>query len=178
MFLNPQPLELELGAGDGSFLIQWAKLNPNRNFLGVERLLGRIRKIDRKARRAGLQNVRAMRIEASYFLEYLMPRESLARLHLYFADPWPKRKHWANRLVNARFAEVVSRVLRLGGEIFLRTDSADYFRQMEEVFATNRSFERIETPQALLDVKTDFEREFNARGVQTLSAGYRRVNGA
>src|SRR5688572_22700975 len=96
MFPQAQPLEVELGAGDGSFLIAWAKANPARNFLGVERLLGRIRKIDRKASRAGLQNVRLMRIEASYFLEYLLPRNSVTALHIYFPDPWPKRKHWKN----------------------------------------------------------------------------------
>src|SRR5262245_34138140 len=73
LFATPQPIEVELGAGDGSFFAQWAALNPRRNFLGVERLLGRLRKIERKARRAGLANVRALRLEAGYFTEYLLP---------------------------------------------------------------------------------------------------------
>src|SRR5688500_6081675 len=60
LFSASQPLEIELGAGDGSFLAQWAALNPERNFLGVERLLGRLRKIERKSRRVGLTNVRAL----------------------------------------------------------------------------------------------------------------------
>src|SRR4051794_9840264 len=100
IFANPQPLEVELGAGDGSFLVEWAKQNPQHNFLGIERLLGRIRKIERKAVRAGLHNLRVMRIEASYFMEYLLPEKSVSSLHVYFPDPWPKRKHWKNRLVN------------------------------------------------------------------------------
>src|SRR5512132_2262528 len=84
LFARRQPLEIELGAGDGSFLIQWAALNPARNLLGVERLLGRLRKIERKSRRAGLVNVRALRLEAGYFTEYLLPAASAAAFHIYF----------------------------------------------------------------------------------------------
>src|SRR5438552_10396515 len=72
IFADPKPLEVELGSGDGSFLVQYAKANPLSNFLGVERLLGRLRKIDRKGRRAGLTNLRVLRVEAGYFLEYLL----------------------------------------------------------------------------------------------------------
>src|SRR5882762_11394232 len=73
LFQTVQPLEIELGSGDGSFLLEWARRHPERNFIGVERLLGRLRKLDRKARRAGLDNLRGVRIESSYFLEYLLP---------------------------------------------------------------------------------------------------------
>src|SRR6185503_169440 len=88
LFPTPQPLEVELGVGDGSFFVQWAALNPGTNFLGVERLLGRLRKIERKARRFGLINVRVLRLEAGYFAEYLLPHESVAAFHIYFPDPW------------------------------------------------------------------------------------------
>jgi len=71
MFAKVQPLEVELGSGDGSFLAEYARLHPERNFIGVERLLGRMRKLERKSRRAGLTNLRGVRIESSYLLEYL-----------------------------------------------------------------------------------------------------------
>src|SRR5579863_4001990 len=100
MFPRPQTLEVELGSGDGSFLVNYAKLHPERNFLGVERLLGRLRKLDKKGRRAGLTNLRGTRIESSYFVEYLLPAKSATAFHIYFPDPWPKRKHRKNRLVN------------------------------------------------------------------------------
>jgi len=172
IFPEQQPLEVELGAGDGSFLVQWAKRNPAHNFLGVERLLGRIRKIERKASRAGLQNVRLMRIEARYFLEYLLPERSVTRLHVYFPDPWPKRKHWKNRLVNAHFVEVAARVLKRGGEVFFRTDDKDYFEQITSVFGADRKFGRVETSEELRETLTDFERTFQEQGVRTLSAAY------
>src|SRR5882724_8836851 len=72
MFPTAQPLEVELGSGDGSFLANYAKLHPGRNFLGIERLLGRLRKLDRKGRRAGLANLVGLRIESAYCVEYLL----------------------------------------------------------------------------------------------------------
>jgi tRNA (guanine-N7-)-methyltransferase len=172
MFPRPLPLEIELGSGDGSFLVNYAKLHAERNFLGVERLLGRLRKLDRKGRRAGLANLRGLRIESAYFLEYLLPPGAAAALHLYFPDPWPKRKHRKNRLVNERFPEIVRQALAPGGAIYLRTDDEDYFAQMVTVFAANSSFRLLETPAELSAVVTDFERGFTARGVATLRVAY------
>lgn len=167
MFDLGQPLEVELGSGDGSFLAKWAAARPALNFLGVERLLGRLRKLDRKGRRAGLSNLRLIRIEAAYFLEYLLPPASVQALHVYFPDPWPKRKHRKNRLVNERFPGLAARVLVPGGAVYLRTDDEDYFRQMQDVFAADRRFRLFETPADLREVITDFERGFQARGVAT-----------
>ncbi len=172
MFPAMQPLEVELGSGDGSFLVNYAKLHPERNFLGVERLLGRLRKLDRKARRAGLTNLRGMRIESAYFLEYLLPPQSVAALHIYFPDPWPKRKHRKNRLINAPFTEIARQALAPKGIVYLRTDDEDYFNQMVTVFAANPVFGLVETPAELSDVVTDFERNFHARGIATLRTAY------
>jgi tRNA (guanine-N7-)-methyltransferase len=175
LFPVAQPLEIELGSGDGSFLVNYAKLHTEQNFLGVERLLGRLRKVDRKALRAGLVNLRGLRIESAYFLEYLLPPQSASALHIYFPDPWPKRKHRPNRLINARFTALARQALTPGGVVYLRTDDADYFAQMAAVFAANAAFGPAETPAGLSAVVTDFERNFNARGVATLRAAYRKL---
>jgi len=172
MFPEGKPLEIELGSGDGSFLARYAALHPKRNFLGVERLLGRLRKLDRKALRAGLTNLRALRIESAYFLEYLLPPESVSAIHVYFPDPWPKRKHRKNRLINPRFTELARQVLVPGGLVFLRTDDEDYFNQMVSAFAGNPLFRLCATPPDLAAVTTDFERTFQARGVSILHAAY------
>jgi tRNA (guanine-N7-)-methyltransferase len=174
LFPNGRPLEVELGCGDASFLVNDAELHLDRNFIGVERLLGRLRKLDRKGRRAGLVNLRGVRIESSYFLKYLLPAHSAAALHLYFPDPWPKRKHWKKRLVNERFPEIALRALAPDGVLYLRTDDRNYFEQMREVFAAHAAFRPVETPADLAGLLTDFEREFQKRGVQTLRAAYRR----
>ena len=174
IFPKPQPLEVELGCGDASFLVDYASLNPDRNFLGVERLLGRLRKLDRKGRRAGLTNLRGVRIESAYFLEYLLPKHSAAALHIYFPDPWPKRKHWKNRLINERFPQLAREALATDGIVYLRTDDQTYFAQMQSVFALSQTFLPIETPSALAKIRTDFEKDFNAQGIQTLRAAYQR----
>jgi tRNA (guanine-N7-)-methyltransferase len=175
LFPRDQPLEVELGSGDGSFLANYAKLRPEHNFLGVERLLGRLRKLERKCLRAGLTNVRGLRIESSYLLEYLLPRGSVAALHIYFPDPWPKRKHRKNRLVNARFAELARAALSRGGAVYVRTDDEDYFEQMTTVFGANEAFRAVETPGELAAVVTDFERNFQAHGVATFRAAYAKL---
>jgi tRNA (guanine-N7-)-methyltransferase len=175
MFAKEQPVEVELGAGDGSFLAQYAALHPEHNFIGVERLLGRLRKIDRKGRRAGLTNLRVMRLEASYFLQYQLPKSSVTAIHLYFPDPWPKRKHRRNRLVQAGFSEMCAEVLKQDGIVYLRTDDLDYFTQMREVFGACALFKEIETPMALQTVTTDFERGFVAKGIQTNRAAYQVI---
>ena len=170
---KPQPLEVELGCGDASFLVDYAALHRERNFIGVERLLGRIRKLDRKGRRAGLTNLRGVRIESSYFLEYLLPPHSVSALHVYFPDPWPKKRHHKNRLVNERFPKIARAALAPEGVVYLRTDDEDYFGQMTWVFGAAREFQKIETPFELAGLPTDFEREFRARGVRILRAAYR-----
>jgi len=174
IFQKPQPLEVELGCGDGSFLVEYARRNPAMNFIGVERLLGRIQKLDRKGRRAGLSNLRGVRIESSYFLQHLLPPLSAAALHIYFPDPWPKKKHRKHRLVVGNFPALAGAALASGGVVYFRTDDADYFTQMIEVFTASGEFQEVETPAELAKLPTDFEREFVARGVQTLRAAYQK----
>lgn len=172
LFVTQQPLEVELGAGDGSFLVTWAEKNPAQNFLAVERLLGRLRKAERKIRRQGLSNVRLLRIEAGYFLEYLLPTGSVSALHVYFPDPWPKRKHHRHRLINEHFTNVAAKVLQPGGTVYLRTDDKPYFAQMTAMFAHNPVFKSKDTPAELRAVLTDFERGFHVQGISTNHAAY------
>jgi tRNA (guanine-N7-)-methyltransferase len=173
LFPDSQPLEVELGCGDASFLVNYARLHPERNFIGVERLLGRIRKLDRKGRRAGLTNLRGARIESAYFLEFLLPLRSVAALHIYFPDPWPKRKHWRKRLVNERFPVIARQALTPDGIVFLRTDNPEYYEQMIRVFGGDPAFREEPTPADLSGLLTDFEEDFRKRGVQTLRTAYR-----
>jgi tRNA (guanine-N7-)-methyltransferase len=172
LFQESQPLEVELGCGDASFLVEHARRNLKINFIGVERLLGRIAKLDKKGRRAELSNLRGVRIESAYFLKFLLPPHSANAMHIYFPDPWPKKRHHKNRLINERFPAIARNALAPDGRIYLRTDDDDYFQQMTEVFAADKNFQRIETPVELAEILTDFERDFNSRGIKTLRAAY------
>jgi len=172
LFPTGRPLEVELGSGDGSFLAEYARRHPETNFLGVERLLGRIKKLDRKGRLAGLTNLRGARIESAYLLQYLLPAHCAAAIHVYFPDPWPKKKHRKYRLINEHFPEIARIALAPGGTVYLRTDDAQYFAQMKAVFEACPAFSQIPTPQSLLEVLTDFERGFLARDIQTLRSAW------
>jgi tRNA (guanine-N7-)-methyltransferase len=116
--------------------------------------------------------VAGVRIESAYFLEFLLPRNAASALHIYFPDPWPKKKHRRHRLINEAFPALARAALAPGGTVFLRTDDADYFQQMTEVFAAANFFTKTETPESLAEITTDFEREFNAQGIPTLRAAY------
>jgi len=172
IFNHPQPIEVELGSGDGSFLVNYARLHPKTNLIGVERLLGRIRKMERKSRRVGLTNLRGLRIESSYFLQYLLPPHSAVVLHIYFPDPWPKQKHRRHRLINDRFPTLARQALMAGGRVFLRTDHEEYFEQMQNVFHRDDRFREIPTPDELSAQLTDFELEFQQKGIRTLRAAF------
>jgi tRNA (guanine-N7-)-methyltransferase len=178
LFPASQPLEVELGCGDASFVVEWSQRHPERNFIGVERLLGRIAKLHRKGRRAALKNLRGVRIESSYLLQYLLPPHSAAAIHIYFPDPWPKKRHHKHRLINEHFPALARVALVPGGVVFLRTDDAPYFSQMSEIFDAQKEFKKIETPMELADLLTDFEKEFSARGIKTLRAAYQVVSSA
>ena len=175
LFPQVQPLEVEAGCGDGSFLVNYAARHPEHNFIGLERLLGRIRKLDRKGLRAGLRNLLGVRIESAYFLQYLLPPGSTDVVHVYFPDPWPKRKHRRHRLVGQNFPALASQVLKPSGRVYLRTDDANYLEQMRDVFRASREFEPVETPGELSELLTDFEAEFQAKGIPTLRAAYAKV---
>ena len=177
LFPVEQPLELELGCGDGSFTLQYAQANPGRNIVALERLLGRITKLDRKGHRAGLKNLRLLRAEAAYVLEYLLPPVLLDAIHVYFPDPWPKKRHHKNRLISEPFPPLAKRLLREGGIVYLRTDNIEYFEQMLEVLGGADGFEAVDTPEPMKQIVTDFEQEFNAQGIPTNYAAYRSAGG-
>jgi tRNA (guanine-N7-)-methyltransferase len=172
LFGTPRPLEVELGCGDASFIAEYARRNPGTNLIGVERLLGRIQKLHKKGRRLELTNLRGVRIESAYFLQWLLPPQCVTALHIYFPDPWPKKKHRKHRLLNEGFPALARTVLIPGGVVYLRTDDTDYFQQMTDVFAAAKEYERVETPASLAEIVTDFERDFNAQGVPTLQGAY------
>jgi tRNA (guanine-N7-)-methyltransferase len=175
LFAFQKPMELELGCGDGSFTLQYAIENPALNIVALERLLGRIAKLNRKAHRAELKNLRLLRAEARYVLEYLLSPDSFEAVHVYFPDPWPKKRHHKNRLIEGLFPAIVKRLLRKDGVIYMRTDNIEYFEQMLEVFGAAKGFHSIETPESVKKIITDFERDFNSKGIPTRYAAYRSI---
>ena len=164
-FDRSAPLELDLGAGDGKFVLEMAAHHSDRNFIAVERLLGRVRKVCKKSQRLGLGNLRVLRLESLYTLEWLMPAASVDRIHLLCPDPWPKAKHHRRRLFQKPLLDAVVRVLKPGGEFLFKTDHGEYFDWSEEQLAEYRGLERLEWPEdAFFYPKTDFQLQWEAQG--------------
>lgn len=160
-----RPLEVDLGCGDGSFLIGMAHHHPERDFLGVERLLGRARKVCKKITRQGLANARVLRLESRYVVEWLLPEAAVSRIHLLCPDPWPKIRHHRRRLIQKDFLEAVRRALRPGGEFLFMTDHEDYFGWTVEKVGEFGGFEILEwNENTFFYPKTDFQLLWESEG--------------
>jgi len=162
-FPTRQPLEVDLGCGKGRFLLARASAHPETNFLGVDRMLKRIRKVDRKAVRRHLDNVRLVRVEAYYAVVYLIPPRSVRTYYIFFPDPWPKKRHHKNRLFNELFLEALDRTLEPEGSVHLATDHPPYFGEMEALLDADPRFLRIPPFVPAEPERTDFELLFVGR---------------
>jgi tRNA (guanine-N7-)-methyltransferase len=178
IFPDPtRPIEVDLGSGDGTFLVEMARQHPERDFLGVERLGGRVLKTARKIKRAGLQNARVLQLESAYSVGWLLPSASISRLHLLCPDPWPKKRHHKNRLVNnAEFLAGLERILASGGEFLLKTDHEEFFENAIESLSLRPAFSRLEWPaDAFFYPQTDFEKLWLTQGLNIHRARWGRA---
>ncbi len=163
-FPNPgHPIEIDMGCGKGRFLRARARRCPGTNYLGIDRLLGRIRKIEKKAVREGLDNVRLLRMDAYYAATYLVPSACVSVYHVYFPDPWPKARHQRHRLFNEAFMDALARTLVPGGAVHLATDHLPYFDAIARIVCDDPRFVPAPVPFPTDDERTDFELLFLER---------------
>ncbi len=167
-----KPIELEIGCGMGKFIAARAKNHPEHHFLGVEYEEVRTAHTDVAIRTAGVRNANVVCGQAMRLLEFCMPDASLAAVHLYFPDPWPKKRHLKNRIFNAVFANQVHRALRPGGALHVATDHDGYFAQMCEVMAGDARFASIEPLRRAEDEMTEFELKFRAKDQSVNAASW------
>ena len=163
VFPGSAPIEIDLGCGDGAFLMAMARANPEHNFLGIERLRGRVSKVCHKVAREDLKNARVLRIEVAYVVSNLLPAGSIAAFHLLFPDPWPKRRHHSRRAFTTEFLSRIHRALIGGGLFHVATDHADYFHQIEHVIAATNTF--VVSAEQYHFPPTTFEQKFLIRGL-------------
>lgn len=165
IFGRKAPLQVDIGSGEGAFVLAMAARHPEHNFLAIERLLGRVRKTLHEANLRSLHNLRVLRAESAYSVRYLLPKGIVQTFHVAFPDPWPKRRHWQRRLINTEFLQACHAALAEGGELRLKTDHQGYFEHMRSVIAQSPQFKAVEWPDDPDYPRTNFERKFEKRGL-------------
>ena len=165
---------LEIGFGNGETLVQQARDDPARDYLGVEVHEPGVGHCLLEAQAAGLRNLKVIMHDAIDVLDRQIPESSLARVNLYFPDPWLKKRHHKRRIVQAPFLELVASRLRVGGSLHIATDWADYAEHIDEMIERCGRFSCTERREHFGDRPLDRPRtKFEQRG---LKFGHRIVD--
>ena len=133
-FAKVQPVVMEIGYGMGEATWQIAKANPNTNYLGVEVHMPGVGKLMAKLNEFELTNVKLIERDVLEVFHYMIEDGALEGVHLYFPDPWPKKRHFKRRIVNQRFISEVAKKLKPGGYLHIATDWVPYAEWITEQF--------------------------------------------
>jgi tRNA (guanine-N7-)-methyltransferase len=165
VFGRSAPTVLEIGFGNGESLVQMAAAAPQKNFLGIEVHRPGVGNLLLQLEQRGLDNVRVMQRDAVEVLNLNIPDNVLDAVHLFFPDPWPKKRHHKRRIVQPEFVSLVARRLRPGGVFHMATDWQDYAEHMMAVMSASPAFENCAGPGAWSSRPDDRpETRFERRG--------------
>jgi len=172
------PVHIEVGTGKGTFLLGEARTQPEVDFLGIEWARKYYRYAVDRIGRWGVTNVRIIRTDAASFIGDFVPDDSVECFHIYFPDPWPKKRHHKRRFISADTLDHLLRCLTMGGRLRIATDHAEYFEVIEDLI-TGRA-DRLEqtefTPTAGAEAGeitgTNYERKYikDKRQIYTIAA--------
>jgi tRNA (guanine-N7-)-methyltransferase len=166
------PLEIELGAGTGDFIIARAGEFPDRNFLAIESSRVVARMLAVRCGRAALRNLRVIRMDARTLVNLMIGSRSVSAYHVYFPDPWPKERHHKRRLFTPYLVANLERTLTPGGTLYVATDVGDY---AGEIFAMLDATALVRSPEEVPgSAKTAFGRKFAAGGKAIHARAYRK----
>lgn len=176
LFGRTAPVEMEIGVGKGRFLLNAAAAQRDRDFFGLElepeyAAIARLR-----AETASLTNVRFERLDGKCFVLQRLAPECLAALHVYFPDPWPKKRHHKRRLVDAAWASAAARALAPGALLRIASDHAEYFAVMDDVLSHEPLLEKVAPEETgEWSTGTNYELKFLKTGRLIRKAIFRRV---
>jgi tRNA (guanine-N7-)-methyltransferase len=183
LFGNANPVEIEVGMGKGQFLLDSALARPDTNFFGIEiarkyQLYAATRYAVRK-----LPNVKTACADAKVLLRDCVPTGSVAAVHVYFPDPWWKKRHKKRRVFTPGFAADAARVLKPGGKLHIATDVEEYFGVMTGILRAMPAFRELAAEVSIAPVeeagyRTNFERKAQLAGTPVWRAVYERTGEA
>jgi tRNA (guanine-N7-)-methyltransferase len=166
---NDRPIEIEIGCGKAKFLIARAAENPQINFMGVDIIWKWMKYGVERSQKRGLDNIRFVKTDARELLRYGITPGSVSIFHIYFPDPWPKRRHRKRRLITGEFLRLLRSRLVDGGLIELATDHHDYYMQMRDAVVHSggewqRVLERANERPFEASFKTNYELKYESGG--------------
>ncbi len=166
IFGNDHPVEVEIGCGKGRFLIARSEREPGMNFLGIDWAAKWMGVAHKRGSKRNLANLKFVRGEAAMILEQIVP-QSVSAFHIYFPDPWPKRRHHRRRFVTAKTLARIHELLLPGGLLEIATDDADYYGWMKNALVESRiqwagRRETVNQRIAYPELKTSYELKFEA----------------
>ena len=141
VFGRVAPTILEIGFGMGETTQKIATARPEDNFLGVEVFNAGVGAMLKRIDESGLTNIRVIQHDAVEVLQHMIPENSLAGVHIYFPDPWPKKRHHKRRLIQQPLVALLASRLKPGGYMHLATDWENYAEQMLEVLSNEPQLE-------------------------------------
>jgi len=174
LFNNSNYTALEIGFGEGEFIVELSKKYSEWNFVGIEVKYYRYLKALNLARKEDVQNLKLIHIEAAIALEQVFCVESFERVYINFPDPWPKEKHAKHRLINDNFLKDLHRIMRKGAVIEFVTDSGEYADNTSYCFDDFHGFKiNDEVPEINSDRPvTRFQKEFNKQSKKIYFLSY------
>lgn len=179
LFPQDLPLEVEVGSGKGLFLNSAAKQNPAHNFLGVEIAAKYARHAAAKLAKNRYKNAIMLSGDAQRLFVEILPDQSVAAVHVYFPDPWWKKRHHKRRVMNERFIGEIYRTLTQGGSLHFWTDVRERYDEILELIAIHTPFVGpLEVVERLaehdLDYRTHFERRMRLTDQPVYRAEFRK----
>jgi tRNA (guanine-N7-)-methyltransferase len=175
VFGNDAPVEIEVGFGKGLFLVTAGQERPDVNFFGIEiERKYHLFTANRVAKRE-LRNVRLACTDARAFLRDCVPASSVHAIHVYFPDPWWKKRHHKRRLFTAEFAAVCAQVLKEGGRLEVMTDVGEYFTVIAALVAQQPRLQLLPELEHEGQYRTNFERKYRLAGKPIYGASYEAI---
>ncbi len=173
LFSRPAPLHIEVGSGKGTFILNESRLYPDQNYLGIEWASKYYRHAVDRISRWGVENVRLLRTDAAVFLQHNVADEVVDIFHVYFPDPWPKKRHHKRRFINVANIKQLHRCLKNQGQVRMATDHADYYQVMHDLFTEHEDVTKLfktieyfsaESAEDGESVGSNFERKYRKEG--------------
>jgi tRNA (guanine-N7-)-methyltransferase len=176
IFGRTAPVEMEIGVGKGRFLLNAAAARRDRDFFGLEIEAEYAAIVRVKAGRAGLENVRVERLDGKAFVHARLSPGSLTALHVYFPDPWPKKRHHKRRLVDPEWAAAAARALAPGGLLRVASDHAEYWAVIDAALSAEPLLAKLsEDETGEWSTGTNYELKFLKTGRPIRKAVFRRL---